>query len=246
MSLKKLFAVIFSMALLLSLTAFSVSAEGGRVIDQVGLFTEQERAELNRAIDEAEKKSDGVRYFIVTEKNLYADKERLMRLCGASETDDVCILSVKISAEYSQRYYDFYTNGLATKRISDSEVDDILDDPAVFENLRYDNAAAGVLRFLEITPDAIAVPYLTIILIAVFAGLTGAGIAVAAVVSTYKKKMRSTNYPLDKYARLDLTGNEDQFIGKHVSVVITSSGGSGGGRSGGGFGGGGGGARGSR
>ncbi len=243
MSLRKLFAILFCVTFILSLTALSVSADGGRVIDQEGLFTDSELAEINSAIEKAEKSSDGVRFYVVTEKNLYPNKERLMSVCGALRGDDVCILAIKTDGGDTERYYDFYTNGLATKRISDSEIDDILDDRTVYQSLKYSDASEGVLRFLELTPKAIAVPYLTIVIIAIFAGLTAAGITLGVVISQYKKKMRATNYPLDKYASLQLTEQEDHFIGKHVAVVVTSSAGPGGGRSGGG---GSGGARGSR
>ena len=78
---------------------------------------------------------------------------------------------------------------------------------------------------------------------AVFGGVAG-GVTVGVICGNYKKKLKSTTYPLDKYAKLKLKDKKDTFIGKHVATVIISSGN--GGRSGGGGGGGGGGFAGGR
>ncbi len=238
MSLKKLSAVLFVAALLISLFVLPSSADSPRVVDQVGMFTDSELDELNTAIAEAEAAS-GVKFFVVTSYEYYYNSEMPV-VCGLDEYDDFCALLIEDDLTYT-----LYTYGLAYDRISDSEADDILDDTAVYSNIKSGRVFDGAMRFLEITPAAVEVPYGTITVVAVVIGAIAAGITVACVVSKYKMKLRPTNYPLDQFAKLDLTHREDHFIGKHVSVVVTSSGssGGGGGRSGGG---GGGGARGSR
>ncbi len=236
MFVKKLFAALFVAALLISLFVMPSSANGLRVIDQVGMFTDAEIDELNTAIAEAEEGS-GVKFFIVTSYEYYYDSE-MPEVCGLDEYDDFCALLIEDDLTYT-----LYTYGLAYDRISDGEVDDILDDTAVYSNIKSGRPFEGAMRFLEITPKTVELPYGSIIIVAIVIGAVAAGITVACVVSKYKMKGRPTNYPLNQFAKLDLTHREDHFIGKHVSVVVTSSGSSGGG---GGRSGGGGGARGSR
>ncbi len=237
MSVKKLFATLAVTVLLIALFVLPISADSPRVIDGAGMFTDSELSELNTAIAEAEEKS-GVMFFVVTEEYHYENKSAAMSICNASSSDDVCILVIE-----SDLHYYFYTNGLADKRISDGEADDILDDSGVYGNIKSGRVFEGAMRFLEMTPNTIEIPYTTIIIVGIVIGAIAAGITVGVVISKYKMKLRPTNYPLDQFAKLDLTHNEDHFIGKHVSVVVTSSGSSGG-RSGGGHSGGG--ARGSR
>ncbi len=243
MYVKKLLAALFVAVLLLSLVVLPSAAESPRVIDNIGLFTDSQLAKLDSAIAEAESAS-GASFYIITSTSHYGSKPEVLRACGASDGEDACILVIiKLSPVDTARYYDFYTNGMPDRRISDGEVNDILDDEAVYKDLKFGDPAAGALRFLEITPATMKIPYAVIITVAVIVALIVAGITVGTVVSKYKMKLRPTNYPLEQFAKLELTHNEDHFIGKHVSVVVTSSGSSGGGgRSGGG----GGGARGGR
>ena len=83
-----------------------------------------------------------------------------------------------------------------------------------------------------------------IVLVALLIGGVAGGVTAGVICGNYKKKLKSTTYPLDKYAKLKLKDKKDTFIGKHVATVIISSGN--GGRSGGGGGGGGGGFAGGR
>ena len=58
------------------------------------------------------------------------------------------------------------------------------------------------------------------------------------VVASYKKKRASVDYPLDQYAKLDLTLDRDRFVREHTTRTYVprsnGSGGGGGSRHGGG------------
>jgi hypothetical protein len=57
----------------------------------------------------------------------------------------------------------------------------------------------------------------TAILIGAASGVIVTGIFAGVVVYSYKRKLRSEIYPLDRYASLELTGRTDIFIGKFVT-----------------------------
>lgn len=229
MSVKSVSAII-CLLLILTLTVIGVSADASHVVDRVGLFTDEEIAQLNQAIANAEESSDGVSIYIVTSENRYSNSE-MPAVVGRSRSDDLCILLIEFDLHYT-----LYTYGKADDRISNSEVDRLLDDNGVYGNIKSGKVFDGALRFIELAPSAAGVPYTTIIIVSVILGMVAAAVAVGVVVSKYKMKSRPTNYPLEKYAKMDLTSNEDHFIGKHVAVIVTSSGSSGGrgGRGGGG------------
>ena len=57
------------------------------------------------------------------------------------------------------------------------------------------------------------------IIIAVIAAIA----ACVAVVVRYKKKLKAPIYPIEKYARLDLSARRDDFINRNVTRVRVSS-----------------------
>ena len=67
----------------------------------------------------------------------------------------------------------------------------------------------------------------TAILIGVISGVAFTGIFAGVTVYSYKRKLRSEIYPLDRYASLELTGRSDIFMGKIVTsrTINTNSGG---------------------
>jgi uncharacterized membrane protein YgcG len=115
----------------------------------------------------------------------------------------------------------------------------MLDAPDVKSNIKSGRLAAGVEAFAKKTERAMAAPWVLIALISIAAGLFVATLACVSVRAKYRMKRRPTNYPLDKYAKMELTDSSDEFITSRVSVRVVSSSGSGG-RSSGGRGGGGG------
>ena len=71
-------------------------------------------------------------------------------------------------------------------------------------------------------------------LVGFFCGSISIGIAFAvrgAVIAVYRKKKASVDYPLDRYARLELTHESDAFVREYTTRTYSprSSGSSGGG-----------------
>ncbi len=159
----------------------------------------------------------------------------LLSRWGYSMSDNIVILVITID-NYIY-YYDLYTYGTATKRISNGEADDILDAPTVKTNIQSGRLVAGVEAFAEKTGQAMAVPWVLITVISIAVGILAATVACGSVRAKYKMRRQPTNYPLEKYAKMELTDKSDEFITSRVSVQVVSSsrgGGSGGGRGGGG------------
>lgn len=60
------------------------------------------------------------------------------------------------------------------------------------------------------------IPLPTVILVAVIVAFIVAAIACVVIIMRYKMKIKPTNYPLDKYAKLDLKESNDIFVGSYV------------------------------
>ena len=152
---------------------------------------------------------------------------------------DLVLLTVSYTG--GQYYYYLYTYGKANSRLSDHDVNVILDADAVYDNLKGGNIYEGLEAFISKTENrtrafALKFAYLPAILLV---SLVAAAICCGIVVARYKMKLKPTNYPLDRFAKLELTERQDIFTGSFVTKhhINTSSGGggrSGGGRSGGG------------
>ncbi len=219
-----------------------------RVYDPAGadLLTADEESYLNTRLDELSAEH-GVEFYLAT----YVAYNRFDDFLG----DDYCVevqplrgktaILLVITYDRSDRtyYYDMYTYGRADSRISGTEVDYILDDSEVYPNLKGGRLCAGAEAFFTRSAEAyqgrLGASFAVIIPIcAAIAALIAWGI-VAGVKATYRKKPRSAEYPLDRYATLKLTREKDSFAGQSVSrsYVPRSNGSRGGGSSHGGGGG---------
>lgn len=156
--------------------------------------------------------------------------------------DDALVLLV-VSVTSREIYYDIYTYGDALYKINQKEVDYILDDSRVYDNIKNGRIAEGLCSYAELSAEAYAgrlgVSWQLILVVALIVGAIAGYISVKSIAASYKKKNPSQSYPLDRFAKLDLTRQNDREIGKFVTTTIISSG-SRGGRGGGGMGGGGG------
>ena len=125
--------------------------------------------------------------------------------------------------------------------INQKEVNYILDDYDVYYNLKGGEIYDGAKAFFELSATAfegrLGAPWILVILVsAVIALIIGLAVC-AGVVASYKKKRASVDYPLEHFAKLELTRERDHEIGRFVTTTIISSGsrgGHGGGRGGGG------------
>lgn len=237
MTLKRTLLAVSVVVLLLTLFAVTASAKTSAVVDDAGLFSTEEISSIEKAAEAAGEKY-GVRFFIITtEDYVEADKYnwglRFINNNGLDENDNMIFLV--ISNRRGEIHYYMYYYGMPAKRISDDEVDEILDDYTV-AGIKNANYAAAAERFIELAGKATRVNWFVIVFVALLVGGIAGGVTAGAIYGQYKKKLQSTIYPLDKYAKMTLKDKKDTFIGKHTATVIISSGS--GGRSGGGGGGG--------
>ena len=132
-------------------------------------------------------------------------------------------------------YWASYTESLS------AFLDYILDTSDVYYSLKGGEVYEGAVAFFELSAKAYAgrvgVSWAVIIAVsAVISLLIALGVR-AAVVADYKKKKASVDYPLDTYARLELTREKDSFVREYTTrtyVPRSNGGSSGGGRHGGG------------
>ena len=237
--------VIALIVALLTLPVFATTyAEDSLIIDKADMLTEAEETALIAKMTEFIKKTD-CHITVITDTvgyDNYATPTELNDL----QADNLVLLTVSyVSGEY---FYYLYTYGKAYSRISDKDVNIILDAGAVYNNLKSGNIYEGLTAFVEKTqPRTMAfaikaediVPMIVVSLIVAI-------ICCAIVIARYKMKLKPTNYPLDRFAKLDLTEERDIFTGSFVTKRRISSSSGGSGRSGGGGGGRSGGGRGGR
>ena len=184
-------------------------------------------------------RSTGKTIHIVTTEESYATPYSL----GISTSGDVIILIIE--KDYSENYYELFIYGEPDSRITVDESDRILDDPEVYDNIKFGSVDAGVLRFIGLTETAyggvLQESFIRTLVISIILAVIIAAIPTIIIVVKYKRKLKSASYPLERYASLSLNEGEcsDFFIGSFVTKtrINTSSGshsGGGGGRSGGG------------
>lgn len=223
----------------LFLAVLPVSAAGATVKDSAALLTDAELAAI-----EAVEMTSGVRYFVLTEQSLDADdyptSAEVLSRCGITDKDSSVILVLRrASATY---YYDMYTYGEANSLFSNADIDRVLDDPDVYDNIKGGRLGAGAAAFLtlceahcvkELTPT----PVWQGVLIGLVIGAAVGGLAVLGVYLYYRRPLHGETYPLDRYAKMNLTAHTDRFAGSFVTRTRvssnSSSGGSGGGHRGG-------------
>ncbi|MBE6676694.1 MAG: hypothetical protein E7594_07635 [Ruminococcaceae bacterium] len=164
---------------------------------------------------------------------------------GLDGDDDLVLMVVERA--YGEYNYYMYTYGDAAQRINQKEIEYILDDGDVYDSFKYEyDVASGLCAFAKLSAQAyngrLGVPWQVILVGALIIGGIAAGLSIGGIQASYKRKNPSSSYPLDRFAKLELTHRDDRVIGKIVTHTIISSGGGrgshGGGRPGGGGGGG--------
>lgn len=222
-----------------------VAADGGipAVTDRADLLSKSEEAALVSAV-KATTGRLGCPVALVTYSDPDPDDNYIgvdfLRENGLTMDDNLLLLIVK--REKSSYYYDLYLYGVAETQITKGEVDTVLDTPEVFSNLKSGRTAEGLHAFLQVTEaegtddDRRLNPYLATLVWAFPLSLVIALAACIGVKIRYSMKLKSVDYPLDRYARLELTEHDDQFVGRTVTrrTIQSSSGGSSGGSRGGG------------
>lgn len=198
-----------------------------RLSDKNNYISSAESAELERKLQSAEEKT-GVAFRVYVYKYSssvgYVDMYSYEREMGESFENLVLLV---VSYEYGTYYYELFTKGIADTEISDKEANKILDNDNVYDNIKAGMLYEGISAFVELSEKAVTgnlrnsfksvlIPSLVIsILVAV-------GVVVF-VVLRYRKKLHSVSYPLEKYATLDLSIANDNFIHKTVTSVRVNS-----------------------
>ncbi len=227
--------------LVLCLPLFSCAGqvENDRMVyDVANIISEADEARIN----EEAKKATNARFLVFTHNADNGSKlygEDILPTLGLDDNDDVVIFVITLAN--SKYYCDLYTYGVADRRIDDGEVKKISEISP--QTIPQNKLGDVMSRRVEMANSAMELPYLTIVIVAIILGIVAGGIAVGVVIGKYKMRLQPTNYPLDRYAQMELTHKNDVFLRSRVAVTrVQSSSSSRGGRSGGGssFGGGGG------
>jgi uncharacterized membrane protein YgcG len=243
--LKKIAALALILLCLAVCFALPLSAaESDRIYDPAEMLNTAETARLNTLMDQLSAEH-GVELYLATYNavNRYDDfygDDYCHRVKNLNGTDAVLLVVTyeRLNATY---YYDMYTYGEANYAINGKEVNYILDDYDVYENLKYGYIYDGCEAFFTLSAEAFTgrVGASWGIIIFLSAGIS-IGIAFAvrgAVIAAYRKKKASVDYPLDRYAKLELTRESDAFVREYTTRSYSprsSSGGGGGSRHGGG------------
>ena len=240
---KSVLLLLAALCLALAFSLPAAAADAGRVYDPSGMLTASEAANLASRMEELSAES-GVELYFATyvAENRYDDfygDDYCTRVKNLRGTDAV-LLVVTYEERNDTYYYNMYTYGDANYNISQKEVDYILDSRSVYNNLKFGYIYDGAVAFFEDSAKAftgrVGVSWGIVIAVsAVIAFLIALGVR-AGVVAAYKHKKATVDYPLDTYAKLDLTREKDSFVREYTtrSYVPRSNGGSGGSRHGGG------------
>ena len=240
--MKKLLSLLAVLLLLVALAApasAATYADDPILMDRAGLLSPEEKATVSESISRFIQEKN-CHLLVITDTVFYSSNADLSSLLSRLQSRDLIILTVTYAA--GSYFYDLFTYEGANKGLSDLEVDAILDADGVYTNLKGGRIAEGLVAFVSETEkhldpivDRPAGWYTTPekVLTSCFMALIGAVVCCIIVVARYKMKIKPTNYPLDRFAKLNLTEEKDIFTGSFVTKHRVSSSSSGGGRSGG-------------
>jgi len=239
----KIGALLLVLICLSASFSLSAAAGSGRVYDPSGMLTVSEAANLGTLLDELSAEY-GVELYLATYladgpyDDFYGD-DYCHRVKDIEDTDAV-LLVVTYERLNDTYYYDMYTYGEANYAVNSKEVNYILDDYDVYDNLKGGRVHEGCEAFFTLSAEAftgrVGMAWGVIIFLS---AAISVGIAFAvrgAVIAVYRKKKASVDYPLDRYAKLELTHESDSFVREYTtrSYSPRSSGSGGGSRHGGG------------
>lgn len=244
-----LLACVLMASMLLQPVFAAKASQSPLVFDKGELLSEEEEQSLQALAKESTEQT-GCTFCVATYKaydyrDEYWGEDFLSEYAysyGLADNSGIVLLIV--TKDRGEFFYDLYLYGDADRKIKSHEVDLILDDEGVL-NIKRGDLEGGIESFLQIATEAYEVQlghyYLKLFLICLAIALFFGFITCFSVYKSYTAKRKSVDYPLDRYAKLELTEQADLFAGSFVTRrIIQSSSGHGGGGGGGGRGGGGG------
>lgn len=221
----------------------SASDGGSRVYDPADLITAAEETALQAKMAALSDTAD-VELYLATYKaqNRFDDYigDEYCRDIRDLWGEDAVLLIVTYDASDRMYYYDMYTYGEANYAINQKEVNYILDKREVYNNIKGGYVAEGVEAFFEWSAKAyegrVGASWALIISVSAIIALVIGLVVRAGVVASYRRKKASVDYPLDRYAKLELTREKDSFVNEFVTRTYSprNNGGGGGSRHGGG------------
>lgn len=243
--LKKSIALALILLCLAVCLALPLSAaESERVYDPAKMLNATESAQMAALLDRLSAEH-GVELYLATYladgpyDDFYGD-DYCHRVKDIEGTDAI-LLVVTYERLNDTYYYDMYTYGEANYAVNSKEVNYILDDSDVYNNLKNGYVYAGCEAFFTLSAQAftgrVGMAWGIIIFLAAAISIGIAFAVRGAVVASYRKKKATVDYPLDRYARLELTHESDAFVREYTNRTYSprsSSSGGGGSRHGGG------------
>ena len=210
------------------------------VYDRADLLTDAEEHAMSDALYDVWASMDECGFFVTTHKltnsyTPYYTGEDFLEDRGWSPYRENLVLLV-ITLDSGEYYYDMYYYGKASRVIRSQEVDFILDHDDVYHNIKSGKLVEGVSAFMTLSAAAYegriaGASYVVIFIVSLVIALIIGVVACAGVKGAYSMKRKSVDYPLERFAKLQLQEQKDIFTGSFVTrrVIQSNSGGSGGG-----------------
>ena len=241
MNRSKWIAYLLAVVALTALLCLPVAAgDVGRVYDPADLLTGGEESSLEAQLNDLSDTYDVELYLATYTAKAYYDDFIGDEYCSEIRNlrgMDAVLLIITYDLSDGRYYYDMYTYGRANSAISQKEVDYILDHGDVYPNIKGGNLSAGAEAFFDLSARAfegrVGVSWGIIIAVSALIAIVIALAVCGGVIAAYKMKKKSVDYPLDRYAKLELSKNEDRFVREYTTRTYSpkSSGGGGGGGS---------------
>ncbi len=236
--MRKLLSFFLCLAFL-CMPCFASDAKRAEVQDYMNALTVAEEELLTQKLQAVSQEKKVHFCFVLVDQSYYEGKT-FLQSAGIDE-DDATVL-VCVTRAMGVYYFDLYTFGAAEQRITDKEVERILDAGMPIKQGKIAEGLSGITDAVQTYYQSSFAYWGKCFLIAFCISLAIALGVYLWVFFAYRRKNRGVSYPLESYTNLELTVNEDRFMGTFVTKTriprpSSNSGGGGGGRIGGGGGG---------
>lgn len=244
---KKLYLPALVLALVIALTVFVGAYDFNYVVDDAGLLTADEKADVEAYYDRIYTEDNLLLVFVTA----YGKGDVLSALPDyADGAADMLLLYVDMDARHFDLYQYNSVSGESAFRINSSETDTILDAVLTYaaDGDWYDAALCfadeGLPAFTNDAnfisgedhygdegyqeyekPDGpVTWQYKLELIGGIAAGILPIALIVSLIVTlivlaSYKKKVRGATYPLEAFTNVKITASQDNFINKTLTVT---------------------------